>query len=120
MIVKNFQLEITSLSPLSQYLSVTAGTVRKKSGNTYTTVDLGVNSTQLPETVWNATTNLCQNALVEAHFHVTYDPTTGATDAAKDSGSVITSITVDAVLMDVSETGHAAIEQEFLVDYRST
>lgn len=120
LIVKNFQAEITSLSPLSQYLTVTAGTVRKKSGNTYTAVDLGENVTQLPVTTWNATTNLCENALVEAHFHVTYDPTTGAADVSKESGSVITAITVDAVIMDVSATGHAAIEQEFLVDYRST
>jgi tectonic-1/3 len=117
LIVKNYQGPVKRLTPVSQYLNIVPGVVRDSAN---IIPGLTINNTGvLPATSYDTTTATCVNVLVSAHYHVHYNPSTSGTET-KDSGAEITSITVDAVLMNISGTGAKSILQEFLVDFRST
>ena len=108
----------SGLDPL-QYVNIIPGVIKKlNSDGTYTEISgLVVNGTGvLPKTVYNTTTSICHNALVQAHYHVTYTP---LTSGSLPGSGTISSITVDAVLMDISGTGAKVLEQEFLIDFVS-
>lgn len=108
----------SGLDPL-QYVNIIPGIIKKlNSDGTYTEISgLVVNGTGvLPKTVYNTTTSICHNALVQAHYHVTYTP---LTSGSLPGSGTISSITVDAVLMDISGTGAKVLEQEFLIDFVS-
>jgi len=117
LIVKTHKKIVERLTPVSTYTKIIPGVVKKLNADgSYTEIaNLVVNGTGvLPETIYNTTTSTCQNALLKAHYHVTYTPPTSGTGSG-----TIASITVDAVLMDIAGAGAKVIEQEFLVDFIS-
>ena len=77
LIVKTYKKIIERLTPLSIYAKIVPGNIRHLNADgSYTTISgLVVNGTgELPETVYDTTTGICKNALVAAHYHVTYSP----------------------------------------------
>ncbi len=124
LIVKTYKKIIERLTPLSIYAKIVPGNIRHLNADgSYTTISgLVVNGTgELPETVYDTTTGICKNALVAAHYHVTYSPpsTASGSETQVVGSGTITSITVDAVLTNISGTGAKVLEQEFLIDFIS-